>query len=227
MTLTVHHLQVSQSERVVWLCEELGVPYTLTLHQRDPVFSPQSIKDLNPLGQAPVIQDGDLTLAESAAVVEYIIHKHGGGRLSLAPSHRNYADYLYWFHMSNSNMQPLVLTLLHLSSVGNAGDRLASTQARFDKLLTLLDTRLTQNTWLAGDDFTAADIMIVFTLTTMRVFYGYDLSGRPGILAFLDRATKREAYKRARAKGDPELELMIEGPAPKPFIARLKEAGKI
>jgi glutathione S-transferase len=95
MPLTIHHLQLSQSERLPWLCEELNIPYTLTLHQRAPVFSRQSIKDLNPLRQAPVIQDGNLTLAEFAACVEYIIHVHGNGKLALPPSHKNYADYLY------------------------------------------------------------------------------------------------------------------------------------
>lgn len=76
MTLTVHHLQVGQSERITWLCEELEIPYKLVLHHRDPIFSPQSIKDLSPIGQAPIIQDGDLTLFESAACVEYIIRKY-------------------------------------------------------------------------------------------------------------------------------------------------------
>jgi len=95
MTFTIYHLQVSRSERLPWLCEELQIPYTLILHQRDPFFSPQSIKDLNPIGQAPVIQDRDLTLAESAACVEYIIHIYGNGKLALSPTHKNYADYLY------------------------------------------------------------------------------------------------------------------------------------
>ena len=104
--LTIHHLQAGQSERIPWLCEELNIPYTLILHQRSPVFAPQSIRGLNPLGQAPVIQDGDLTLAESAACIEYIIHTYGNGRLAFPPSHKNYADYLYWFHFANGTLTP-------------------------------------------------------------------------------------------------------------------------
>jgi len=227
MSLTIHHLQVSQSERLPWLCEELHIPYILTLHQRAPIFSPQSIKDLNPLGQAPIIQDGSLTLAESAACAEYIIHVHGKGKLALPPWHKNYADYLYWFHFANSNLQPHVLMIMQSSRIETAGAYAASLMERFGKLLALMDGRLVENTWLAGDEFTAADIMTVFTLTTMRVFYPFDLTGYQGILAYLERVTQREGYKKARAKADPELELMIEGKAPQPFMERLKAAGKI
>ena len=226
MPLTIHHLQVSQSERLPWLCEELAIPYELVIHQRAPVFSPQSIKDLNPLGSAPVIQDGSLTLAESAACVEYIIHLHGGGRLALPPSHKAYADYLYWFHFSNSTFQPHVLLILQLSRV-DAGPAGARATERFGNLLRHLDERLKGNTWLAGEEFTAADIMTVFTLTTMRSFHGYDLTGYEGILGYLKRVTEREGFRKARAKADPELELMIEGKPPKSFVAKLKEQGKL
>ncbi|KAH9909261.1 putative glutathione S-transferase [Xylariomycetidae sp. FL2044] len=251
--LTVHHLRVSQSERIPWLCEELGIPYTLTIHERAPIFSPQSIKDLNPLGQAPVIQDrghgdgdgdgdgdgagkGDLplttTLAESAACVEYIIHRHGGGRLALAPSHRDYADYVYWFHLANGTLQPHVLLMLQMSRVAAgagpaAGNFAASLGERFGRMLALVDARLRAKPWLAGDAFTAADIMTVFTFTTMRAFYPFELGGYDGILVWLRRVTAREGYQRARAKADPELELMIEGEAPTPFVERLKAAGKL
>ena len=229
MPLTVHHLQVSQSERIVWLCEELHIPYNLILHQRAPIFSPQSIKDLNPLGQAPVIQDGNLTLAESAACAEYIIHIYGNGKLALSPSHKNYADYLYWFHFANGTLQSHVLTMLQISHLdkdmsGPAGVR---SKERFAKILEFMDSRLKENTWLAGEEFTAADIMTVFTFTTMRSFYPYDLSDYPGIVGYLERVVKREGYRKARAKGDPELELMIEGKPPKTFMEKLKAEGKL
>lgn len=229
MPLTIHHLQVSQSERLPWLCEELNVPYELNLHQRAPIFSPQSIKDLNPLGQAPIIQDGNLRLAESAACAEYIIHVHGGGKLTLPPSHKNYADYLYWFHFANGTLQPQVLSLLQLSRFdkAGAGSYAAGLAERFAKLLKLMDTRLLENEWLAGDEFTAADIMTVFTLTTMRVFYPFDLSEYRGILTYLERVSQREGYKKARAKADPGLELMIAGKPPQPFVERLKAEGKL
>lgn len=229
MTLIVHHLQQSQSDRVVWLCEELGIDYTLKLHKRDPLFSPQSIKDLNKLGQAPVIQDGDLTLAESAACVEYIIYKHGNGRLALPPSHPDYASYLYWFHWSNGGLQPLIgrMMTLKMAGVGPDNPMLARFEGNRDKFLTFLDDRLSSNEWLAGKEFTAADIMTGFSLTTMRSFYAYDLSQYKGILAYLKRVSERDGYKRARAKGDPDLPLMIDGPAPVQLVDQLRAAGKM
>jgi len=227
MTLTIHHLQVSQSERLPWLCEELQIPYTLILHQRDPVFSPQSIKDLNPIGQAPVIQDRDLTLAESAACVEYIIHIYGNGKLALPPTHKNYADYLYWFHFANGTLQPHVLNILSISRVDPAAARSTRLAGRLGEMLKFMDARLKENMWLAGEEFTAADIMTVFTLTTFRTFYGYELTGYEGILAYLQRVVGREGYKKARAKADPELELMVEGKAPRSFVEKLKAEGKL
>lgn len=94
-------------------------------------------------------------------------------------------------------------------------------------MLEFVDSRLKENTWLAGEEFTAADIMTVFTFTTMRSFYPYDLSGYAGILGYLERVVKREGYRKARAKGDPELELMIEGKPPKTFMEKLKAGGKL
>lgn len=230
MSLTIHHLQVSQSERLPWLCEELSIPYTLTLHQRAPVFSPQSVKDLSPLGQAPIIQDGDLRLAESVACAEYIIQVHGKGKLTLPPSHKNYADYLYWFHFANGTLQPQVLTLMQIPRFEKAsreGSYAAKLGERFGKMLSLMDARLQESKWLAGEEFTAADIMNVFTLTTMRVFYPFDLSEYRGILAYLERVAQREGYRKAREKADPELELMIEGKPPTSFLERLKAKGKL
>ena len=226
MPLTIHHLQVSQSERLPWLCEELHVSYTLTLHQRAPIFSPQSIKDLGPIGQAPVIQDGSLTLAESAACVEYIIHVYGNGKLALHPSHKNYADYLYWFHFANCTLQPHVVVMHQISQFNTITPSFTRQTERFGKLLAHVDARLVENSWLAGDEFTAADIMTVFTLTTMRTFYPFDLTAYSGILAYLERVAQREGYKNARTKADPKLELMIEGKPPRAFTDRLKAEGK-
>lgn len=228
MPLTVHHLQVSQSERIPWLCEELSIPYTLKLHQRDPVFSPQSIKDLNPgTGQAPVIQDGDITLAESAACTEYIIHKYGDGRLALPPSHKNYADYLYWFHFSNGTFQPHLIMTMQVMRANPDSAPATRSLDRLGKLLSFMDDRLKKNTWLAGEEFTAADIMTVWSLTDMRTFYGYDLTGYEGILGYLQRVIKREGFKKARAKADPDLELMVEAKPPQAFVEKLKAAGKL
>ena len=115
--LKIHHLGHSQSERIVWLCEELELPYELHKHTRDAVtrLSPPALKAMHPLGSAPLIEDGDLLLAESAAIVEYIIVKHGGGRLKPGPEHADYAEFLYWFHFSNGNLQPTMGRLMMVS----------------------------------------------------------------------------------------------------------------
>lgn len=152
---------------------------------------------------------------------------HGNGKLALAPSHKNYADYLYWFHFANGTLQPHVLTMLQFSHIDKAGSHSTRQIERLGKLLALIDARLVENTWLAGDEFTAADIMTVFTLTTMRTFYPFDLTGYEGVLMYLKRVVQREGYRKARAKADPELELMIEGKPPRSFIEKLKAEGKI
>jgi glutathione S-transferase len=212
--LTIHHLGHSQSERIVWLCEELGIPYELRHYRRDAItrLSPPELRALHPLGAAPLIEDGDLLLAESAAIVEYIIVRHGGGRLRLDPSHPDYAAYLYWFHFSNGNLQPVMGRLMMVSRAGLPVDHpvQASVQVRFDRVMELIETRLRKVPCFAGSEFTAADIMSVFSLTTMRLFQPVSLGPYPGILSYLQRIGKRPAYRRAMAKGDPDLIPMLD-----------------
>ncbi len=144
--LIVHHLGRSQSERIVWLCEELGIAYELKHNARDPVtmLAPPEFKALHPIGSAPVITDGDLVLAESGAIVEYIIARHGGGRLALAPSHPDFADYLYWFHFANGTLQPTMARAMVLRRLSLAEDNpmLLATKGRLDRALDLVETRL-------------------------------------------------------------------------------------
>jgi glutathione S-transferase len=212
--LTIHHLGHSQSERIVWLCEELGVPYQLRHYTRNTVtrLSPPELKALHPLGAAPLIEDGDLLLAESAAIVEYIAVKYGHGELQLGPSHPDYATYLYWFHFSNGNLQPVMGRLMIISRAGLPADNpvLASVQMRLDRVLQLVDARLREAAYFAGNQFTTADIMSVFSLTTMRLFQPVNLGPYPGILGYLQRVGKRPAYQRAMAKGDPDLAPMLD-----------------
>ena len=207
--LTIHHLGKSQSERIIWLCEELGVPYELKHHTRDAttILSPPELKAMHPLGAAPVIVDGDLVLAESGAIVEYIIAKYGNGRLKLGPDHPDFAQYLYWFHFSNGNLQPNMGRNMVLRRLDLPADNpvLVAMKGRLDRNLELLDERLRNATYLAGDEFTAADIMMVFSLTTMRVFLPIDLAPYPHIKSYLRRIGEREAYQRAMRKGDPDL----------------------
>ena len=211
--LRIHHLGRSQSERIVWLCEELGLPYELQHYVRDPatMLSPPELKALHPLGAAPLVQDGDLLLAESAAIVEYIIVKHGGGRLKLGPEHPDYATFLYWFHFSNGNLQPGMGRLMMVSRAKLPADHpvRASVESRLDRLMALVERRLGEAPYFAGREFTAADIMSVFSLTTMRLFQPVDLAPYPNIRGYLQRIGERPAYRRAMAKGDPDLSPML------------------
>lgn len=208
MGLIVHHLQTSQSERVVWLCEELGLNYTLKLHQRSPLLSPPAIKQLNPLGAAPILEDDStnppLILCESGAIVEYLIHKHASSdlqdQLYLPPTHPDYAPFLYWWHTSNGTIQPSISRNLALSLVKSANPDDPAISAHRNRLMNMLkhvDDRLRSVPYLAGGEFTVADIMSVWCFSTVRVFYPFGLEGCDGIQGWLKRCTQREAYKRA------------------------------
>jgi glutathione S-transferase len=211
--LTIHHLGKSQSERIVWLCEELGVPYELEIYDRDPVtiLSPPALRALHPLGAAPVITEGDLVLAESAAIMDYIIAKHGGGRLALGPDHPDFAQYLYWFHFANGNLQPNMGRNMILNRLNLPADNpvLLSAKGRLKLVMNLIEARLAEADYFAGTEFTAADIIMVFSLTTMRYFMPLDLTPYPAILAYLQRIGAREAYRRAMEKGDPGMTLLL------------------
>ena len=211
--LKIHHLGHSQSERIVWLCEELELPYELLHYTRDAVtrLSPPELKTLHPLGAAPLMEDGELLLAESAAIVEYIIVKHGGGRFKLGPDHPDYADFLYWFHFSNGNLQSGVLRFMSMNRAGLAANHpaLMAVKGRLDLLLALVEDRLGKVPYFAGQEFTAADIMSVFSFTTMRLFQPLNLAPYPNIRAYLQRIGARPAYQRAMAKGDPDLTPML------------------
>ncbi len=207
--MIVHHLGKSQSERIVWLCEELGIPYDLKVYDRDSVtrLAPPEYKALHPIGTAPVITDGDVVLAESGAIIEYIVAKHGKGRLTLAPDHPDFAQFLFWFHFANGTLQPATGRSMILSRLKLPGDNpiLRAMKGRLDLALGLVEARLAKTAFLAGSEFTTADIMIVFTLTTMRLFLPFDLAPYPAILAYLLRIGGRPAYRRAMQKGDPDM----------------------
>lgn len=224
MSLIVHHLHVSQSERVPWLCEELGIPYELKLYDRAPTMAPPEYKALHPQGTAPVIQDGGLTLAESGACVEYIAHRHGGGRLFLPPSHPAYADFLYWWHWSQGTFMPTIARVMAARAAGAAGPMTEIQEDRFARATTALDERLKANRWLAGDEFTAADVMVLFPLTTWRYWAPLSWAGHDGILGYLERVGKRPAYRKAMERSDPGMELLL-GPDP-PKVNRSKELAK-
>src|ERR1700761_19315 len=211
--LTVHHLGRSQSERIVWLCEELEIPYELKCYARDAVtvLAPADYKALHPIGSAPGIVDGDLVLAEAGAIVEYITGKYGNGRLTLPPSHPDFAPFLYWFHFANGTLQASLGRLMILNRLKLASDNpvLLATRARVDRAFDLIEARTREAEYLAGSEFTTADIMMGFSLTTMRYFQPYELSRCPGIVKYLARIGARPAYRRAMEKGDPGMALLL------------------
>lgn len=211
--LTVHHLGKSQSERIVWLCEELGIPYELTCHARDAktMLAQADYKALHPIGAAPVIVDGDLVLAESGAIIDYIIAKYGQGRLTLSVDHPGFAQFLYWFHFANGTLQANLGRLMILNRLKLADDNpmLRATKGRVDRAFELVEARVGEADYLAGAEFTTADIMMGFSLTTMRYFQPYDLLPYPNIIRYLARVSARPAYIRAMEKGDPGMELLL------------------
>ena len=210
---TVHHLGKSQSERIVWLCEELEIPYELKRYTRNSVtmLAPPDYKALHPIGAAPVITDGDLVLAESGAIVDYIMAKYGNGRLALRPDDADFAQFLYWFHFANGTLQAGMGRLMMLNRLKLAEDNpmLAATKARVDRAFDLVDARVRDAEYLAGNTFTTADIMMGFSLTTMRYFQPYDLQRCPNVVKYLGRIGARPAYQRAMEKGDPGMALLL------------------
>ena len=211
--LTVHHLGRSQSERIVWLCEELQIPYELKRYMRDAVtmLAPADYKALHHIGSAPVITDGDLVLAESGAVVEYILAKYGNGRLTIRADDPDFAQFLYWFHFANGTFQASLGRMMILNRLKLAEDNpiLLMAKARLDRAFDLIDARTREADYLAGSEFTTADIMMGFSLTTMRYFQPYDLARCPNIVKYLARIGARPAYRRAMEKGDPGMALLL------------------
>jgi len=211
--LTVHHLGKSQSERIVWLCEELELPYELKRYTRDSVtmLAPPDYKALHPIGAAPVMTDGDLVLAESGAIVDYIMARYGNGRLALRPDDPDFAQFLYWFHFANGTLQAGMGRLMILNRLKLADDNpmLVATRGRVDRAFDLVDARMRDAEYLAGDTFTTADVMMGFSLTTMRYFQPYDLQRCPNVVKYLGRIGARPAYRRAMEKGDPGMALLL------------------
>jgi len=209
--LTVHHLGISQSERIVWLCEELGIPYELKVYDRDPVtrLAPADYKALHEVGTAPIITDGDVVLPESGAIIEYIIGKYGNGRLAVAPTAPNFADYLFWFHFANASFLPRISTAMGAKTGAEETPRAKFMRERGERAWSMVEERLGKVPYFAGDEFTAADIIMGFNLTTMRAWAPTDISGYPNIVTYLKRIGERPAYRSAMQKGDPAMTPML------------------
>lgn len=204
--LTVHHLGISQSDRIVWLCEELDIPYDLKRYDRDAKtrLAPDDYKALTPFGTAPVITDGALVLGESAAIIEYLSHTYAQGKLLVAPGAPNYPDFLFWYHFANGSFMPAALMDSVMNRLGAGPDMMPGLRVRVSKAYDMIEARLGQVPYLAGEAFTAADIMTLFPLTTMRAFAPRDLGPYPHIRAYLQRIAARPAFQRAMRKADPD-----------------------
>ncbi len=205
--ITVHHLSSSRSERIVWLLEELGVPYRFEWHQREATgAAPASMKALHAIGKAPVITDDGLTLAESGAIVEYIVRRHGGGRLAPPDDSPQFTAYLYWLHFAEGSLMSLMLIALVLTRIPEARESPVRARifTRLAQMLAFVDGELAGRQWFAGDTFTAADVMMVFPFTTMRRYLEYDITPYANIAAYLGRVEARPAYRRAMARAGPD-----------------------
>ncbi|MGO8998402.1 MAG: glutathione S-transferase [Polyangiaceae bacterium] len=215
--ITVHHLNNSRSQRVLWLMEELGLEYEVKRYERDPqtMLAPESLRAVHPLGKSPVITEAGETIAESGAILEYLVERHGGGRLVPAIGTPERLRYTYWLHYAEgSAMPPLLLKLIF--------DRLETAPMPFfvkpiargiagkvkgtfigPQLKTHLDymeAELGKADWFAGNEFTAADVQMSFPLEAAKSRAGVDAS-RPRLLRFLERVHARPAYRRALERG--------------------------
>jgi glutathione S-transferase len=205
--ITIHHLGVSQSERIVWLMEELGLPYKLKWYDRKPNrLAPDEFLALHPTAQAPVIEDGDTVLTESAVIAEYICRRHAGGRLAVDADQPNYYEYLYWMHFNNSVMGlRFTKSVLQAGATGPVADTMAEVVRRRDEqYFKYLDKRLGVSPFLAGPELTCADIMVAYRLTTALLFGSRPIDDLPNAIAYVKRIEARPAYQRAMQVAGPK-----------------------
>jgi glutathione S-transferase len=215
--VVVHHLNNSRSQRVLWLLEELQVPYEVKRYERDAktMLAPPALLAVHPLGKSPVIVDGEVAVAESGAIVEYLVDKYGAGRLKPASGTADRLRYTYWLHYAEGSiMPPLLLKLVFGRVASNPAPWPISAIARkiattvdssfiapnLKRHLDYMEAELNAHTWFAGEEFTAADVQMSFPLEAAASRAGLD-AVRPKLMAFLERIHARDAYKKALARG--------------------------
>ena len=202
--ITVHHLENSRSQRILWMLEELGLPYGVKRYARDKqtMLAPPELKAVHPLGKSPVIDDDGQVVAETGAIVEYLVDK-ADGRLG-APSNRAAAlRYRFWLHYAEGSMMPPLLLKLVLARIPIMGKiALKKIQPMIDVHLDYVESELSQRPWFAGEQMTAADIMMSFPLEAARSRGGLNET-RPATMAWLSKIHARPAYQAALAKGGP------------------------
>ena len=215
--ITVHHLNNSRSQRVLWLLEELGVRYEVRRYERDAntMLAPPALRAVHPLGKSPVITDGVSTVAESGAIIEYLIDKYGDGRLIPPAGTPERLRYAYWLHYAEGSAMPPLLLKLIFDRLGSAPlpwpvslitRRISGqvTRTFITPQLTLhldfMESELASRPWFAGGQFTAADVQMSFPLEAAASRAGLNAS-RPKLMAFLDRIHARPAYRQALERG--------------------------
>jgi glutathione S-transferase len=214
--IVVHHLNNSRSQRVLWLLEELGLPYEIRKYQRGTdMLAPAELRKVHPLGKSPVISDGELTLAESGAILEYLVQAYGEGRLRPVPGTPDAVRYLYWMHYAEGSLMPPLLMKLVFDQIGRAkmpffarpiarsitgralqGFVLPNLQRHLD----YLEGELARSPWFTGEEFTVADIQMSFPIEAATARAGLDAS-RPRLMDWLARIHARAAYQRAVERG--------------------------
>ena len=202
--LTVHHLRLSQSERIVWLCEELGIDYDLKLYNRrtDNRLAPDEYKALHPMGIAPVITDGDFVLGESGAIMDWIIATYGDRGLVPTKDHPDFADHLFYYHWANATFMTNGMMALVAQFCG-AEQMPTFVADRVQKGWAIVEQRLGEADYFGGSQLTTADIMMGFQLTTSRAMSGMSIDHLPNLKAYLQRIGARPAYQRAMARAEP------------------------
>lgn len=216
--IVVHHLENSRSQRVLWLLEELDLPYEVRRYERDKktMLAPPELKAVHPLGKSPVITDGDVVVAESGNIIEYLVETYGGGKLMPAAGTPERLLYRYWLHYAEGSFMPLMVMTLIFSRLAPMSPALLRPLMRaiegkvksaflgpqIKLHLDYLEAELGKSEWFAGKDFSAADVQMSFPLEAAASRGGLDAS-RPRLNAFLKTVQARPAYQRALAKGGP------------------------
>jgi glutathione S-transferase len=204
MTIIVHHLNNSRSQRVLWMLEELGLPYEIRRYQRDAktMLAPPELRRVHPLGKSPILEDDGRTIVETGAICDYLVDK-ADGRLGPPPHLEGMLRYRQFLHYAEGSVMPPLLVLLVVNRIPLFGKTAAKRiQPMIDVHLDYVESELAQRPWFAGDEISAADIMMSFPLEAARSRAGLGPS-RPATIAWLDKIHARPAYQTALEKGGP------------------------
>lgn len=206
--LTIYHLSTSRSERIVWLMEELGEPYEFVEISRDEKgLSPQAMFDIHPMGKAPVIRDGDKLIIESGAIVEYILARYGNGRMVPDVNSEDYADYLQWMHFAEGSALYTFFVQMFIESLTPKNKKPTGWTRYHDDLanrtLRYIDDCLADKPYFAGQEFTGADIMMMFVFTVLKRLLKRPLADYKNIEAYMTRIESRPAYQKAMQIANP------------------------